>query len=660
MSTLLNRRRSYAVPFFLVFSRCFPSFLFSCSKDPPLKPSEPPTLTDPSGKIVALPVAAMEPDPSDMSLAADDPTWHTFQIHTDAESLRVRVNPDGADVVLELATGHRPPISSYCPGEPNDEKKRKASIRNGYQIHLQICGEGQGEIVLEEYVYDHPLQRYSLQVSAPVDPYGPGSVEGDRAALVAFMEGMGERAQRQLGERSWGSRSTLAKWYGVKVNDQGRVIELDLSRENRKTRDRWAGEPLFSALARLDQLQRLDLTYVYFQGQLPPEWGRLTNLEELNLGWTSLRGPIPEAWGAMASLRHLDLLRTNLNSPIPEALGQLSNLEYLDLEQSGLTGSIPPELGRLTKLEELNVAYNPLTGPIPPELGQLTNLKRFRIRNGLTEDERTRWPGGVPEDEPLAGQFQLFPELTQLTNLERLELYPVEGTLPAQWAQLAKLETLSVGGPYLEGSLPEEWSALTRLEVFEVVKLEGYLTGPLPASWSQLVNLKAVWLTDQELTGPLPASWGQLSNLEKLHLNGNILSGPIPPEWGQMLALRELLLHHNPLGGEIPVELGQLYNLKKLYLSGCELTGSIPSSLGQLHQLTYLYLNDNELTGEIPHALACLSQLIFLSLSNNRLTGRIPIGLGHLSSLIGMWLNGNEGLECANLPPVLQDFFPCL
>ncbi len=131
-----------------------PLLALACGQDKPLQPSRGQQV-GPAGKVLALPWARLEPDPSTIDWTQRE-VWHTFQIQTDAESLRVKVNTDSVEVILELATGSRAPISSYCPGERNDEKKRKAAIRNGMVVYLQACGEGTGQIVLEEYVYDHP------------------------------------------------------------------------------------------------------------------------------------------------------------------------------------------------------------------------------------------------------------------------------------------------------------------------------------------------------------------------------------------------------------------------------------------------------------------------------------------------------------------------
>ena len=57
--------------------------------------------------------------------------------------------------------------------------------------------------------------------------------------------------------------------------------------------------------------------------------------------------------------------------------------------------------------------------------------------------------------------------------------------------------------------------------------------------------------------------------------------GAIPPELGNLVNLRDLYLHNNQLTGAIPPELGDLAALVELRLHGNRLTGCIPEPLRQ-------------------------------------------------------------------------------
>ena len=154
----------------------------------------------------------------------------------------------------------------------------------------------------------------------------PGEESPDREALTTLYNAMD--GANWTNRTNWLSDEPLGEWYGVTVDDNGRVIQLGLA-ENQ------------------------------LSGPIPPELGSLANLESLNLGRNALTGSIP-----------------------PE-LGNLTNLQTLDLAygENALTGVIPPELGNLTNLTWLRLGGNALSGVIPPELGKLGNLQRLDLDN---------------------------------------------------------------------------------------------------------------------------------------------------------------------------------------------------------------------------------------------------------------------------------------
>ena len=222
---------------------------------------------------------------------------------------------------------------------------------------------------------------------------------------------------------NWLTDAPLGDWYGVEVDDQGRVVELGF-RANR-LRGRIPRE-----LGSLAHLQRLALRRDALAGPIPSELGNLANLERLDLHANALTGPIPTELANLANLERLDLTNNHLGGRIPTELVDLSNLRYLQIGRNALTGPIPSELGSLANLRELNLAANRLTGRIPPELGGLADLQELYLGdNDLT--------GPVPPE--LGGLLRLR-DLALQTNAD------LSGALPATLASLAGLETLQTGG----------------------------------------------------------------------------------------------------------------------------------------------------------------------------------------------------------------------
>ena len=246
----------------------------------------------------------------------------------------------------------------------------------------------------------------------------------DREILEILFEATG--GPNWTNNENWRTDAPLGDWYGIEVDDQGRVIDLDL-REN-GLRGRMPRE-----LGNLVNLERLDLAKNDLEGSIPPELGSLADLTRLYLRGNQLTGAIPPELGNLADLRSLRLERNLLTGRIPPKLGDLGNLHTLYLGRNDLTGPIPAELGRLAELERLNLAANRLTGPIPTELGWLADLSILY----LGENELA---GPVP---PEFGGLMRLRSLALQTNAD------MSGALPASLTNLAALETFQTSGTAL-------------------------------------------------------------------------------------------------------------------------------------------------------------------------------------------------------------------
>ena len=233
-------------------------------------------------------------------------------------------------------------------------------------------------------------------------------------------------------------------------------------------------------------------------------------------------------------------------------------------------------------------------------------------------------------------------ELANLTELENLLLgnNRLSGAIPPQLGELGALATLDLRTNRLSGAIPPELGDLTRLGHLDLY--QNRLTGPIPESLGRLSALTHLNLTWNKLTGPIPESLGRLSALSHLNLSLNDLMGPLPPQLGDLSNLAVLFLGYNDLTGPIPPRLGDLSNLAVLFLGYNDLTGPIPAELGRLANLIELTLEGNRLTGPIPAEFGNLDSLKSLNLTYNDLTGPIPAALGNLSGLDNLWLSGNR------------------
>ncbi len=301
---------------------------------------------------------------------------------------------------------------------------------------------------------------------------------------------------------NWFSNAPLDDWYGVYTEGTGRVVRLNLPKNNLKGM-------LPAELGQLENLRELNLSSNAIRGRIPPELGGLINLEILNLFHNfNILGEIPEELGQLVNLKNLNLAFTNLGGPIPSWIGNLRRLEKLRLHRCSLSGEIPPELGQLKALELLTLTANNVTGEIPPELGQLKALEVLYLpANGLS--------GEVP------------PELGQLTKLRELYLEQnrLTGEVPPELGQLTKLRELRLDQNGLTGEIPPELGQLTKLR--ELYLDQNGLTGEIPPELGRMAALSALNLgANAGLKGTLPASFTNLGNLESLILANTQICAP--------------------------------------------------------------------------------------------------------------------------------------
>ena len=315
---------------------------------------------------------------------------------------------------------------------------------------------------------------------------------------------------------NWLTDAPADDWYGVGVDDNGRVAYLELH-------DNGLSGRIPPQLGDLRSLRSLNLSRNALVGPLPEELSRLERLESLLLFSSDLTGTIPEWLSDMPSLRVLELALNELTGPIPKELGRMPVIERLSLSENELAGKIPPELGDLSTLVSLRLDANNLEGGIPPEFGNLANLRWLDLRSNQLN-------GPIP------------PELGRLTNLDELELY--------------------YNG--LTGEIPRELGRLTNLTVLGL--LANRLTGEIPPELGKLTSLTHLYLGRNQLTGSIPPELGNLASLEVFDVLSNQLGGPIPPEMGRLASLRQLVLSRNrSLQGELPREFTAL-PLRELHL----------------------------------------------------------------------------------------------
>ena len=108
--------------------------------------------------------ARLTPNPAEIEFYADDPSWKTFTVHTNLDSVLVRANPSGSDPAIEVAGGQQVPSRDYCPAEGND--RPTSGRRDGWNLHVKACQAGQTKILLIDYDTGAVVQQYEVHVEA--------------------------------------------------------------------------------------------------------------------------------------------------------------------------------------------------------------------------------------------------------------------------------------------------------------------------------------------------------------------------------------------------------------------------------------------------------------------------------------------------------------
>lgn len=180
-------------------------------------------------------------------------------------------------------------------------------------------------------------------------------------------------------------------------------------------------------------------------------------------------------------------------------------------------------------------------------------------------------------------------------------------------------------------------------------------------------RVRKLVLENLNLTGSLnPSILNRLDQLRVLSFKSNSLSGLIPDLSG-LVNLKSIYLNDNNFSGEFPTSISGLHRVKVVVLAGNRISGDIPASLLKLRRLYILYLQDNQFTGTIPGFNQ--TTLRYLNVSNNKLSGEIPV----TSALIRFntsSFSGNLGLcgeqihqKCNNTtasPPIISPSYPLI
>lgn len=258
---------------------------------------------------------------------------------------------------------------------------------------------------------------------------------GDSLAAVAIYNALD--GPNWVNNDGWLS-APLDQWYGVYVNQDGRINKLELYQND-------------------------------LSGIIPPEIGQLESLRDLSLANNNITGAIPDEISGCQELEEFNIFVNDVED-LGNGLGQCPSLIHIIAYKNAIK-SIPDNFSNQTGLWRLELGSNELTGQVPAFVSDLTKLRTLDLsKNNLT------------------GQMPSLKNLTELDNLY-ISGNQLEGQLSDFIPEGSKIRYISVGFNFFEGHVSE---SLFPPDMFNFL-LDGNQFTSL-GDFSSFMELDRVWL----------------------------------------------------------------------------------------------------------------------------------------------------------------------
>lgn len=255
--------------------------------------------------------------------------------------------------------------------------------------------------------------------------------------------------------QKWHPEQPINQWFGVSLNENGRVKCLDLDGDPDCNPKKDGGNNLTGAMPDL----------------------QLAFLEHIFLAGNKLTGKIPDFSG-MPYLLTAQLCCNKFSGNIPD-FSNLKNLTSLELDYNQLTGAVP-DFSKITRLENLYISNNRLTERLP-EFKFLKKIKRLYV-------QQNQISGPIPS-------FRNNEFLEHVIGFQN----NLEGELPSL-KSLKNLKRINLSGNNLTGEIP---AFTAHPNLYSIILNNNRFEGKFP-NWEHMTDLTAVDVSNNRLQGTIP------------------------------------------------------------------------------------------------------------------------------------------------------------
>ena len=313
------------------------------------------------------------------------------------------------------------------------------------------------------------------------------NIKPDREVELESLQNIynGTEGEHWYNNTGWMTEQDQCDWYGITCDEEGYVIEINLSSNNMR------GDFPADSLSNFYKLKRLDL------------------------GNNTLHGTM----GAIYADYDYDYDKEELRNDT-SLFFNLRDLVHVDLSQNNLSGEV--DVLFAPALEYVNFSHNNFTS--------INSFKKFkRSYHTLTVCDVSHNFINASASELMTNVPLNIEQLTLSSNLIHGPL------LTSSLEVLANLRRFDMSMNVLSGELPDFSNSYPNLQVLDLSEqISEGLVGNIPDSLVNLAFLSTLNLASNKLSGSIPPVLGNMGQLRVLNLSSNELSQSIPKELGKL------------------------------------------------------------------------------------------------------------------------------